>query len=136
MFFDLLLPFLIANSEEISLFQEAPEKFLSFTLESCDYKEKENLKSAACLLVQNLAHYVDGFLTCMFSLMKDCLVFSLICNSLQELEQTIQNYPALKQFAYHKSFFLTSISAEARIETALLSFSILHEEIIKRDDLK
>ena len=136
MFFDLLLPFLIANNEEITLFNESPEKFLSFTLESCNKKDKENLKSAACLLVQALSHYVDGFLTFMFSLMKECLVFSLISNNLQELELNLQNYPALKQFAYHKSFFLATIPPESRIETALLTFSILHEEIIKRNDLR
>jgi len=86
--------------------------------------------------MQVLARHVDGFLTFMFNLMKECLIFSLLSDNLEELEINSQNYPALKQFSYYKSFFLARTSQETRIETSLLTFSVLHEEIIKRDDLK
>lgn len=137
-FFHTLLPFLFlnSNSEEFSIFRESPEKFLSFTLDTCNRKENDSLKSSVCLFIQALARNVDGFLSFVFGMMKECLVFSVLSNNLAEIEANLQNYPVLKQFTMYQSNFITSTGQETRIETPLLVFAVLHEEIIKRDDLR
>ena len=71
-------------------------------------------------------------MTFVYNLMKDCLIYSVLSNDPVEIEG---NYPALKQFAFHNSFFLSKASQETRIETVFFLFAVLHEQIINRLDL-
>ncbi len=64
--------------------------------------------------------------------MKDCMIYSVLSNNPSDIEV---NYPSLKQFAFHNSFFLSKASQETRIETAFFLFAVLHEQIVNRLDL-
>lgn len=131
-FYDILLPFIIADNEEINNFNENPEKFRDVTQTYCSNKEDlETLKGMACSLLKTMSRYIDGFLTHIFDIIREILVFSVLSNDVNEIEK---NYPKIKEIVFAKSYFLET-SQECRIETCLMIFACLNQEVLSRQDL-
>lgn len=131
LFYDILLPFFIASGDELTTFNDNPEKFRDVSQVYCSDKEDvETLKGISCSLLKTLTQNVDGFLTHVFHLMKEILYFS-ISNNQNDLET---GYPKMKELIYFKSFFLET-TVETRIETSLMVLAILNHEVLKRADL-
>lgn len=127
-----MLPFLATSPQELSIFKENPDKFLDISMEYTSQKGFESLKGESCGLLKALGRNIDGFLTYVYFLMHEFMLFSVLSNKLEDIQG---NYPKIKEIAYHKSFFLHIVSQETRIETSLMVFSVLNEDILRRKDL-
>lgn len=115
--YDLCLPLLQINMNDLEMFEENPEEFVNYSLDLCEKKESDDFKCASARLLLTISGFIDGAL-------------SHIWNFAYELVNTsFDSQPPMAEFPSQH------LSNEFRAEIGLFTFSLLLPTATNRLDL-
>mmetsp|Transcript_18956 Transcript_18956/g.34321 ORF Transcript_18956/g.34321 Transcript_18956/m.34321 type:complete len:1053 (+) Transcript_18956:1737-4895(+) len=118
-----LIPCLCSNEEDLKLFEDSPDEFVSLGEEICEIQEKETVKSRAAHLLETICEFIDG-----------CLVFTV--SALYEMLSLSWDESHLPTLSQLSGASVLKLPKALLIDVALLSLSVLSYDVCFRKDLK